>query len=207
MSEKNSKPQFNTYEYIGIIAPGSVLCLGIIMIWPEAKEIFFNESFTVGELGLFIIISYVVGHILQSVGNVIEKILWFFFGGMPTNWVLKKNQKLISHQQKKKLATKTNQNLEDISAKDWQPFVREMYIDIEKAGRTNRIDSFNKSYGLLRGIASSFLVLATAILIHLPENWKVSLWMFGLGFIPAVLRMFRFGKLYGRELIIEYIKI
>jgi hypothetical protein len=207
MSEKNVKTQFNAYEYIGIIAPGSVLCLGIIMIWPEAKEIFFNESFTVGELGLFLIISYVTGHLLQSVGNVIEKVLWYFCGGMPTNWVLQKNQKLISPQQRKKLEAKTNQDLESLSEKDWQPFVREIYIDVEKAARNNRIDSFNKSYGLLRGIASGFFVLAVVIPLHLPENWRVSLWLLGLGVFPAMVRMFRFGKLYGRELIIEYIKL
>ena len=120
---------------------------------------------------------------------------------------MQKNQKLISPQQTKKLEAKTNQDLESLSEKDWQPFVREIYIDVEKAARNNRIDSFNKSYGLLRGIASGFFVLAVVIPLHLPENWRVSLWLLGLGVFPAMLRMFRFGKLYGRELIMGTLQI
>ncbi len=207
MSEKSIKPQFNSYEYIGIISPGSILCLGLIMIWPEAKEIFFNDNFTVGELGLFIIISYVMGHLLQSVGNIIEKILWWFFEGMPTDWVLKKNQTLISPQQKKILETKIKHNLSNMNKTSWYPIIREMYIDIEKADRTSRIDSFNRNYGLLRGMASGFFMLSILIPIHSLENWTISILILGLGFFPAILRMYRFGKLYGREILIEYIKL
>ena len=96
MSEKNSQSQFNAYEYIGVIAPGAVLSLGVILLWPETKEIFFSSNISVGELGLFLIIAYVAGHLLQSVGNAIEKALWKCFGGMPTDWVLNEKQTLIS---------------------------------------------------------------------------------------------------------------
>ncbi len=212
MSEKNSQSQFNAYEYIGVIAPGAVLSLGVILLWPETKEIFFNSNVSVGELGLFLIIAYVGGHLLQSVGNAVEKALWRCFGGMPTDWVLDEKQTLISPQQRAKLQSIVQQgqntpNLESMNARQWYSVVREMYIDIEKAGRTTRIDSFNRTYGLLRGIASAFLVLGIIIPIHTPSHWEAALWVFGLGFIPALFRMFRFGRSYGRELLIEYIRL
>ena len=80
-----------------------------------------------------------------------------------------------------------------------------MYIEIEKADRTTRVDSFNRTYGLLRGIASAFLVLGIIIPIHSSDHWESALWVLGLGFIPAIFRMFRFGRSYARELILEYI--
>lgn len=212
MSEKASKLQFNAYEYIGVIAPGAVLSLGLIVLWPETKNIFFNNDFTVGELGLFVIIAYVVGHLLQSIGNLVEKVLWCFFGEMPTNWVLNEKQNLISSQQRAQLESiikqKHNvQSLHDIDKKQWYPVVREMYIDIEKENRTGRIDSFNRTYGLLRGVASAFLVLAAIVPVHTIENWRVSLWILALGFLPSLFRMFRFGKNYGREILVEYIRL
>ena len=210
MSEKNSQSQFNAYEYIGIIAPGAVLSLGVILLWPETKEIFFNNNVSVGELGLFLIIAYVAGHLLQSIGNVIERALWKCFGGMPTDWVLNEKQTLISPQQRIKLQSivqhsKDIQNFESLDSRQWYSVVREMYIDIEKAGRTNRIDSFNRTYGLLRGIASAFLILGIVIPIHTPANWETASWTLGLGFTPALFRMFRFGRCYGRELFLEYV--
>lgn len=212
MSEKNSQSQFNAYEYIGVIAPGAVLSLGVILLWPETKELFFNINVSVGELGLFLIISYVAGHLLQSIGNAIEKVLWKCFGGMPTDWVRSDKQTLISSQQRTKLESiiqqsQSIQSLESLNAQQWYSIVREMYIDVEKADRTSRVDSFNRTYGLLRGIASSFLALGVIIPVHSPDHWDVALWVLGLGFIPALFRMFRFGRSYGRELILEFIKI
>lgn len=212
MSENSSSTHFNAYEYIGVIAPGAVLSLGIILLWPETKEIFFNSNVSIGELGLFLIIAYVAGHLLQSVGNTLEKMLWKCFGGMPTDWVLYEKQTLISPQQREKLQSIVQEdqnisNMENMNAQQWYSVVREMYIDIEKAGRTTRIDSFNRTYGLLRGIASAFLVLSIIIPIHTPTHWETALWVLGMGFIPALLRMFRFGRSYARELMIEYIKL
>ena len=212
MSEKSSQSRFNAYEYIGVIAPGAVLSLGLIILWPETKEIFFNNNFTVGELGLFVIIAYVAGHLLQSVGNLIEKVLWKCFGGMPTDWVLKEDQCLVSPQQRVQWEqllkpTQKVEILPSLTNKQWYPVVREMCIDIEKANRSGRIDSFNRTYGLLRGIAAAFIVLAIAIPLHSPDQWKAALWVLALGFIPALFRMFRFGKTYGREVIVEYLRL
>lgn len=212
MSEKNSQSQFNAYEYIGVIAPGAVLSLGVILLWPETKELFLNSNVSVGELGLFLIIAYVAGHLLQSVGNAIEKVLWKCCGGMPTDWVRSDKQTLISSQQRTKLESiiqqsQSIQSLESLNARQWSSVVREMYIDIEKEDRTNRVDSFNRTYGLLRGIASAFLVLGAIIPVHSPAHWDIALWVIGVGFIPALFRMFRFGRSYGRELILEFIKV
>lgn len=210
MPEKSSQSQFDAYEYISVIAPGAVLSLGVILLWPATKEMFFSSNVSVGELGLFLIIAYVAGHLLQSVGNAIEKALWKCFGGMPTDWVLNEKQTLISAQQRIKLQSiiQHTQNvpvLENLNAGQWYSVVREMYIDIEKAGRANRIDSFNRTYGLLRGIASAFLVLGIIILLHTPAHWDATLWVLALGFLPSLFRMFRFGRSYGRELLLEYI--
>jgi len=213
MSENSSQSQFNAYEYIGVIAPGSVFCLGVMFLWPETKATIFNQDITIGEFGLFIIVAFVVGHLIQSIGNVIENILWRCFGGMPTCWVLQSKQTLLSFNQLKTLEKITLHNhgeftlLKNISSTEWVPVVREMYVQLLKAGRTGRIDAFNRNYGLLRGIASSFILIALLIVIKDFHDYMVSIIILIFGAIPSLYRMYRFGRNYGRELLIEYINL
>lgn len=211
MSENNSLSRFNAYEYIGVIAPGSVLCLGVMLLWPETKTAILSQEVTVGEFGIFVIVAFVAGHLLQFLGNLIESVLWRFFGGMPTCWVLKSRQNLLSSKQRENLEKIIMHNkaeaklLNDFSAKEWYPVVREMYVLLNKEGRTGRVDAFNRNYGLLRGIASAFLLLALLVIVKEPLDYKISLIILFFGIAPALYRMFRFGRNYGRELLVEYI--
>lgn len=200
--------QFDPYEYVGVIVPGSVAIFGAIYLYPDVKSVFGASEVNVGGLGLFLIASFVVGHLIQGLGNLLEIAWWWPQGGMPSDWVLKANQKLIDPSQRTRLIEICRQKMgvevERLTPRQWYPVVREIYAAIETAGRSKRIDAFNRTYGLLRGITAGCLVFALLAFVTRPD--RLELWIGGL-FVAAVAayRMGRFGRRYAREVFVAYL--
>ena len=200
--------KFNAYEIIGVLAPGSTILFGLALIFPELKAIFFDKGFSLGDLGLFTVLAFVAGHLVQAVGNAFEKLFWKPFGGMPTDWYLKDPTRLLDTSQIDRMGQILNArfNLGEGKPANWPSIIRELYADIHEAGRSERIDSFNRVYGLMRGVTSSLLVVSACAILQSSENWKAA----ALLLVAAVLsgyRMHRFGRLYGRELLVEYLRL
>ncbi|HEY4135672.1 MAG TPA: hypothetical protein VGO34_10705 [Alphaproteobacteria bacterium] len=200
--------RFDPYEYIGVIVPGSVAIFGTIYLYPDVKAMFGGNDFNVGGLGLFLIASLVVGHLIQGIGNLMEMAWWRAHGGMPSDWLLKNNQKLVSETQKQRLLDLCSQHMKidcgALTTRQWYPAVREMYSVLESAGRAKRVDAFNRTYGLLRGISAGCLVFAALAAATAPERHE--LWIGGLVVaIIAFYRMQRFGKRYAREIFVAYL--
>lgn len=85
---KSLDSRFNFYDYAGFIAPGTAFLLGLVYFVPEVwglTEKLIKES-SLGALGLFLLIAYVVGHLLEGVGVLIEKAMWWWHG-RPHNWI------------------------------------------------------------------------------------------------------------------------
>lgn len=200
--------RFDPYEYIGVIVPGSVAIFGAMYLYPDVKALFGADDFNVGGLGLFLIASLVVGHLIQGIGNVMEMTWWRAHGGMPSDWILKDKQKLISETQKQRVldlcSQKMNIDRTNLTIRQWYPAVREMYSVLESAGRSKRIDAFNRTYGLLRGISAGCLVFALLAGFTQPEHKE--LWL-GALVVAAVAfyRMHRFGLRYAREILVAYL--
>lgn len=205
----NSK--FDAYEYIAVIAPGAVAIFGGSLVFPELKAYISNGSVTIGGLGIFVILSYIAGHLLQAFGNLLEKALWFPFGGMPTQWILKETQGLLSEKQLERLFYKIKEIDPDFDPsktdpKSWYATTREIYGLVKDAQKAERVDSFNRNYGLLRGIATSFVISTLIALVFNLAPWKViGLLAFSSG--VALFRMYRFGVHYGRELFVRYLSL
>lgn len=202
--------QFDAYEYIAVIAPGSVLTFGGLLVFPELQPYFSNDGLTVGGLGLFVILSFIAGHLLQAGGNLVEWFLWKPFGGMPTNWVLKDNQNLLDRVQVDKLFSKVKAIHPDIvvaedNKKGWFGVTREIYGYVKDAGKSERVDSFNRSYGLMRGLSTS-LITVTLIAAMFGLSWGV-IALLVLASATALYRTYRFGVHYGRELFVRYLSL
>jgi hypothetical protein len=166
-------------------------------------------------LGLFVILAYVAGHLVQAFGNLIEKAFWKPFGGMPTNWLVQEHQNLVSEAQMNMLPEKlrdlTGVHLKkpivNLPVKDWFPITRQIYAAVSAAGRAQRIDTFNGNYGMFRGIASAFLLCAVVnTVMHGLGGWAVSFGLVAAGAL-AVIRMHRFGTHYARELFIQFLQL
>ncbi len=201
------------YEFTGIVLPGTIILLGLSLLFPSTKTILLNDSLSVGDFGLVLILAYAAGQIIQAVGNLLENVWWKFQGGMPTDWVRQQKGHILSDAQIDKLQKCIHAKLEHpkidldkITASDWFNITRQINSHLLSNNKTERIDIFNGNYGLNRGIAAALLTLA--VLVPFSESHDVSLVMIllAVSFI-AIYRMNRFAKHYARELFLQFISL
>jgi hypothetical protein len=199
------------YEQVGIVIPGSVFLFGLMFYIPALRDVLTKDGISIGGVGIFVIISYAVGHLVAAVGNFIESLYWRFKGGMPSNWIVGPSPQLLSSSQIAKIQVVTAARLGisvapfvELAESAWFPIFRQIYSDVEQHGKPGRGDTFNGIYGLNRGLCAATLALAVAVLILAPAQWLVSV---GLVAVSAVylFRMHRFGVHYAREIYNQFL--
>jgi hypothetical protein len=203
---EDAAKSFDAYEVIGVITPGALLLLFIAYEWPELQAQIGSQDFNLGQFGLFVLAAFVLGHLLQGVSELIEKLLWFG-RGMPTDWIWKEGQTLVSGPEaalfRKKVDEMKTGKAEGGGA--FWPVIRRVYARVEAAKRTARIDAFNRTYGLFRGLASALLLcLGYALLVGKPNSELVVL---SAALVSALWGMRRFGINYARELIVVFLDL
>jgi hypothetical protein len=186
------------------------MLFGLTMTYARLK--FLVTDVSLGGLGLFIVFAYAAGHLTQAFGNVVEDIWWKAWGGKPSDWVRNEDQTLLAASQRSALAAQiqkqfqTTVDLDKISSSDWYSLTRQIYATVQGKGRSSRIDTFNGSYGLNRGMAGAFALLAILTLIHNYTDWKCPAALACLAMLSAY-RMHRFGQGYARELFVEFLRL
>lgn len=207
--------KFDFYEFTGILLPGTILVFGLSRIYTSIVPLLSEKEFTLGGFGLFVILAYAAGHVIQSLGNGIETAWWKCAGGMPTDWLRTGKRPLIAPYQKQKVHLQIQQllriqcpeNLSELSNEAWYSITRQIYTVIKRAGATDRIDIFNGTYGMFRGISASLVAL---LVIGVAENWPPNWRLVGILTVAALcslLRMHRFGVTYAREVFVQFISI
>jgi hypothetical protein len=197
------------YEQVGIVIPGSVLLFGLLFFIPSLKDLLAKDGVSVGQLGIFVLLSYAAGHLIAALGNVGENALWRLVGGMPSDWVVQEKTTLLSAEQREKLVKKVHARLglvvpavSGMDRKQWFPITRQIYSDVERNGKRDRIDTFNGNYGLNRGLAGGCFVLAVVALV-------LRDWLVGVGLVVLcgvyTYRAYRFGVHYARELYVQFL--
>ena len=199
--------KFDAYEYIGVIVPGSILIVALSVLFPDIVPAL-EGSLSLGDLGLILILAFVAGHLAQAGGNLFERLVWWPMGGMPTCWVAKEKTRLLSASQLARLDERLAHDLgvTRTALADGVGPIREIFVRIRRDGKTDRIDKFNRNYGLMRGVAVA--LIAAAILTAFVDctQWRASLLLLALAGI-ATYRMVRFGSHYAREVFVEYLSI
>ena len=197
------------YEQVGIVIPGSVLMVGVLFYFPALNTLVAKDGVTLGQFGIFLLLSYAAGHLVAAIGNVLENLLWRPFGGMPSDWVTKQACPLLSSQQVRaveaKAASRFNMTIGGLPGMDrkvWWPISRQIFADVNKNGKVERIETFNGNYGLNRGLSASCLVLAVVSATQL--QWSLAAASILLAAVFAY-RAYRFGKHYARELYVQFL--
>lgn len=206
--------QFDFYEFAGILAPGSLFLAGVVYLWPDAFRFDSFKDVSVGGLGIFVLLAYASGHLVQAVGNVIEWLWWKMFGGMPSDWVRTAPDSLLAPTQaerlrlllREKLHLDVPEQLNSLSRAAWFSITRQVYAAVNAAGRTQRIDTFNGNYGLHRGLMAAALVLAALALFKEPVAFPLPIGFLVVAGIASV-RMHRFAKHYARELFVQFLQL
>jgi hypothetical protein len=205
---------FDFYEFTGVLLPGSVFALGAAILFPTIGNVLLNGNLSVGDLGLFVMVSYASGHLVQAFGNLLENLWWKLWGGMPTQWIRQRKRDLLSDQQVdalfKAIPTKcglgTILKPEEMNPRQWHAVTRQVYAAVSAETRSARIDTFNGNYGLNRGLASALLVDLILIVITGNARWG-TVTILLIASAAAMYRMHRFAVHYGRELFIQFLQL
>jgi hypothetical protein len=202
---------FDPYEVIGIITPGIVVALMLTMEWPSFRTLLSEKGLSIGDFGLFVLVAFVLGHLIQAVGNLIEPIIWFP-SGLPTNWVRSTSQSLVTPEQRNALGAAvakmegTAQDISKISRSQWLAVTTRAYGRLRMAGRSGRVDFANRTYGLSRGLSAALLAcLAWYAVAHRHDFVALLILAAALG--AAVSRTRRAGIYYARALVLEFITL
>lgn len=206
---------FDLYEFNAVLTPGVIVLYATAQIFPAAAPFVTAKDFTVGDLGLFVVLAFVAGHLMQALGYALEKPFWKCFGGMPTGWLVAEKQTLLAPAQFEQLPArllealrlKLDGSLAKLTPQQWQPITRQVHAAVQAAGRSQRVDTFNANYGLFRGIAAAFAVVAIAHLCA--RGWRE--WgcetSLAVGVVLALARMHHFGVRYATELFVQFLQI
>jgi hypothetical protein len=206
---------FDFYEFSGILVPGSITIVAVLLLFPQSRTTFFPPDLTVGDLGLFVILAYAAGHLTQAVGNAVEWVLWKILGGMPTDWIRTRAHHLLADPQTQALQAKLSSELNiqttidaaTLTSGAWFSITRQIYSAVAAQSRNNRVDIFNGNYGLNRGIAASLLVgIVLLLFVHGLMYWQIVLLILMSAGV-ALYRMYRFGVRYARELFVQFLQL
>ena len=90
--------KFDAYEFIGLIIPGALPTFAACLLLPDLAAILKTQGIELGEFGVFLMVSYVIGHVVQMFGGWIEKFEGFFGHGMTDRAVDPKRRSIIDYQ-------------------------------------------------------------------------------------------------------------
>lgn len=202
---------FDPYEVIGIITPGTVLTLLFASEAPVFRSLLGKDGLSIGDFGLFVLIAFVFGHLLQTLGNMLEFVVWPI-AGLPTNRVRTDDQTMLTPAQRNTLQARVSamEGVEiDIAVVDgdvWRAITTRAYARVLVAGRSQRIDISNRTYGLCRGLTAAILIcLAWYFYAHQNQHEVIVILLAMLG--TAVWRMRRAGLHYARALFLAFIDL
>lgn len=210
--------KLNIYEFSMLLLPGCVFLYGLSLLYPIfGFDIQNNNNLSIGNLGLFLILSYILGHLIQGLGNIIEWIYGKTFGG-PTDWIRSGKGYILSEVQIKNLNKQLMQKLglsfanksadiRKFDRKTWGSITLQIYAAVRHAKANERVEIFNSNYGLFRGLSVSLILLAITVYIRFgARQLIVSAILIGLTII-SLYRMHRFSKHYARELFTQFLQI
>jgi len=202
---------FDPYEIIGVITPGAVIALLLVLESPDFRRLLVDKGFSVGDLGLFVIVAFVLGHMVGAFGSFVQAIV-FPLNGLPTNWVRSPSQTLVTAAQRSALETKVTAmegipvSLATVERRAWRAIMLRAYSRVQSVGRSLRIDVQNRTFGMARNLAAAFaLSLAWYVVMHRDQTQAIAL--LTVLVVAAILRMRRSGVHYARALIVEFIDL
>lgn len=208
--------QLRYYEVAAVIVPGAVLLLAANLLWPGYMDGIPKLDISIGGLGIFVIIAYVAGQLLQSLGNLLESIWWWLRGGWPQDRIAKGNNYLLSDRQLKSLKGRIASDFgyaditfeKKLVAKEWRPVFRQIYAAVQAAVRDERAYIFNSEYGMFRGVvAACLLAVAMTFYVRGWDDGKPIAGAFAAVSLLAGYRMNRFAELYATETLVQFLAL
>jgi hypothetical protein len=198
------------YEQVGIIVPGTVFLLGVMFLLPDLQTVLKANDLSVGGFGVVVIISYAAGNLIATIGNLLERPFWWCFGGLPSCWVTHDQSHILNDAQvlqvQDRLVSRLELNVGAIKGmqhRAWRPYFDQLYQDV-LTNNPGRIEAFNGTYGLNRGLGCAMIMLAFAVPFLRWDRWALSILCILLA-AAFWYRAYRFGIHLAREVYLRFL--
>jgi len=180
------QPKLNFYDFVGYLIPGTIFLLNIYWIFAGffITDISFNLK-SIGDSFLFLVLSYLFGHIIQSYANKFEEKNIKENGSWESDHYLKPENEFYSKEFKNNLysAIKDQFNIDIEKEVNNKKRVQEVfnlcYTLIVQENLSSQTDIFNGFYGLYRGlnivkkvVLCSTLIITVKQLLYLMFNFN-----------------------------------
>jgi hypothetical protein len=178
MEIKNLKASI--YDILGYFLPGLLVILVLILLFLnyDVKYLFEEiKRLSTTEIMLAIIIAYIIGHLIQSISNILENIflklpLLKYISGAPSYQYLSESNKFYSNEFKKLIINAAKEIFKSENLKEKELF-NLCYSLILQKGETYRIELFVSLYGFYRGLSYSCLI--SSILFFIYHNFILAI--------------------------------
>ena len=206
---------FTYYEFTGVLVPGATVLFSIALVYPGVMEASSLVDISIGGFGLFIVLSYALGHLVQAVGHFLEKYLWWMaWGGHPVDWLRTKPTKLLADNQLQRLLDLLPRRLglepfsiRDLDFRAWEAITKQIRAQVMREERSpHRVDTFNGNFSMHRGLCIGFSFIAIAEMFIDPTRWIIV----ALAVVAALATlwfMHIFACFYARELFVQFIEL
>ena len=202
---------FDPYDVIGVITPGTVLALLLVLHSSELRVLLGDKGLTAGDLGLFVMVAFVLGQMLTAMGRLVEVVV-FVGEDLPTDTLRKTGQRILTTEQCKALEIKAGimegapVELSTVGCQDWRIITARMAARVRAAGRGQRFEIHNRTFGMARGLTAAFSIAAVVYAwFHLQRIDVIALAV--ILALAAAMKMRSAGKHYARGLFIEFLDL
>jgi|GEM_PF-2842215 len=200
---------FNPFEFKSIIIPGGYVLSFLLITHPSIES--FIATITFGGFSLFVFLSFIIGQLINSLSYFQEKLFWYFFGGMPTDWLLRENRqkkrwaKILTETQLLKLdeliQKKLIIDLNNVHTNDYRAVVHQLRLNIHN-DKLHRLLDHNTQYCLHRSLSTASALLACYLFFI--YAWTIGIILIICSFLFSY-RLYKFGIYYARELFLQFI--
>lgn len=209
--------KFNFYDFIGYVIPGSLGCVFLYWLINGFFGFYFYLEFkSIGESILFLALAYLIGHLIQTYGNLIEKSAVREWGGWFSEQFLRDDNSYYTTAFKSALResikTVFHESAElgtndETQRQRRQELFNLCYALIVQEGVALHTEIFNSVYSLYRGLiaATNVAIVVSAVItvkyilllllpffrvsIPLSHFWSFSVFHLGIGISTLILSL------------------
>lgn len=189
--------QFKIYDVLASLIPGLIVISVAIPFYvfvTNNVELFEQKIGVYKDISgiltsIFLVASYLVGYVIHAMGSWSEPILWFTWGGRPSENLFKNKSKrlrlvevdtifdfLKSKSSNELLKTKTKDDFTRGDFRELFQLAKNIANQKSRDGIKERIAEFNNSYIFSRNVLISYLISSTLIAILVFQN-IVPIWL------------------------------
>jgi len=205
--------EWSLYDLLAVIAPGMLVLVAVAIHQPTVIDAVLSKDLSAGAFGLITILAYIAGSLLQTLGNLLEKLYWKVRGGSPTSLAGLKNRNILTESDVSALMGKAvsdklmpaNESGTAPEAGRWKELCDRIVMLLMIRGHADRYTLFRTHYGFNRGLGIGFLVVAISVSIRGGQDaWALGACFLGVS-IATFFRMDHFGRSYGKSVFHAYL--